>query len=130
MDWLEMSLKCPVCSGDIVDGSRYCGNCGWTVGSAVTNQHGLEELAVGIGVVMGCSGYLAGGAYKYWPGPPYLPYVALVAVPPAIILIVCLEAAIRERLFPRDVRGLLPSFSIAFALTYLVAFCFYYFIRV
>ncbi|MFY9605412.1 MAG: hypothetical protein WAS24_01620 [Thermoplasmata archaeon] len=79
---------------------------------------------------MGCSGYLAGGAYKYWPGPPYLLYVALVAVPPAIVLIVCLEVAIRERLFPRNVKGLLPSFSIAFALTYLVAFYFYYFIRV
>ena len=127
---MEMRLKCPVCSGDIVDSARYCGNCGWTVGSTVANQPRLERLAVAIGVLMGCSGYLAGGAHKYWTDPPYLPYMVLVAVPPAIVLIVCLEVAVRERLFPRNVRGLLPSFSIAFVFAYLVAFYFYYFIRV
>jgi len=125
-----MRLKCRVCGSDIVDSARYCSNCGWTVGSAVAQQPRLERLAVAMGVMMGCSGYLAGAMYKYWPGPPYLPYLCLALAPPAIILLVCLDAAIRERLFPQNIRGLLPSFSIAFTITYIVAFYFYYYIRV
>lgn len=125
-----MRLKCRVCGSEIVDNARYCSDCGWMVGSAVAWQPKLKRLAVAMGVIMGCSGYLAGALYKYWPGPPYLPYLALVAAPPAIILLVCLDVAIRERLLPRNITGVLPSFSIAFAITYFVAFNFYYFIRV
>ena len=90
----------------------------------------MERYAVAAGVILGCSGYLGGAMYKYWPGPPYLPYLALVAAPPATILLVSLVAAIRDRLLPGHVRELLPSFSIAFTITYFLSFNFYYFIRV
>ena len=119
-----MATRCPICGAENPEAATFCVSCGNRIPNIPLVQPPHQLAAVGIGIIIGSIvGYLVGGMLYYWPGPPLLPYIALVyGLGAAVVLI----SHLGQHLFPAKTRMYLSPFSIAFACAYYFV-CFGYF---
>lgn len=120
-------MRCPICGAENAETATFCVACGNRIPWPPPPQPTRQFTVVATGLLAGSSvGYFVGVMSQYWPGPPYLPYLALVYGLGVAVVFVC---HLGEHLFPPKTRVYLSPLSVAFAVAYYFTYFGYFFIR-